>query len=108
VALGDEGVFRELELAHAAHQMLVGLEVIAQAVHPLTADQDQPRLGRVLHVAEVVALEMGRVFRDRRPTATAELVARGNGRHARFANVPSGLIHQLLLVRRLLQGAPGA
>ena len=90
VLWGHERIVGEFDLAGAPHDVLVGLQVIREPIHAFAADQDQPRAARVLHVAvEVDRLVLHRV-RDGRPTAAAELVPTGDGRHARLANVVLG------------------
>ena len=89
----DELVIRKFELPRAPQDVLLRLEVIAEAIHPVAADQDEPRLVGVLHVAEVAGLPRHHVFGHRRPAAAAELVAVGDARHARPTDVVFSLIH---------------
>src|SRR5690606_18084147 len=92
-------------LAIATEHVLVGLQMIAEALHPLAADEDQPRLARVLHVAEEVRAQVQHRLRDPGAAAPAELVPARNGGLARLANVVLGLFHAFLL-RCVQSGGP--
>jgi hypothetical protein len=81
-----------------ARYMLGALQEVAEPVDALiAADQDETRLARRLHRAEVLGLQVLDLGRNGRSARAAELVTGRHRGRALLAHVVTRLIHQLLL-----------
>ncbi len=72
--------------------MLLGVQLVAQALDALAADEDELGLARDLQLPEKLGPRVENVGWDRGTATAAELVPHRHGRRARLANEVPGLI----------------